>query len=43
MAVFIDEARKEVPMVVHKLPNDKEILIPANIKKEELRNILSRI
>lgn len=43
MAVFIDEARKEVPMVVHKLPNDKEILIPANIKKEELRNILSKI
>lgn len=43
MAVFIEEARKEVPLVVHKLPNDKEILIPADINREELRNILSRI
>jgi hypothetical protein len=43
MAVFILEAKKQVPLVVHKLPNDKEIMIPANTKKEEVIKIIEKI
>lgn len=43
MAVFVDEARKQVPIVVHKLPNNKEIMIPANMKKNEVMNLINKI
>ena len=43
MAVFIDEARKQKPLVIHKLPNQKEIMIPADMNKEELLNLISKI
>lgn len=43
MAVFMDEARKQVPLVVHKLPNGKEVMIPANTPKEEVIKLLKKI
>lgn len=43
MAVFIDEANKQVPLVQHILPNDKEILIPADTSKDELKKIIFNI
>lgn len=43
MAVFILEAKKQVPLMVHKLPNDKEIILPANTDKNEVKNILNKI
>ena len=43
MAVFVDEARKQVPLVVHKLPNDKEVMIPANMKKNEILELMSKL
>lgn len=43
MAVFVDEARKQVPLVVHKLPNNKEVMIPANYKKEQVLDLISKI
>jgi hypothetical protein len=43
MAVFVDEARKQVPLVVHKLPNNKEVMIPANMKKNEVLDLISKI
>lgn len=43
MAVFIEEARKQVPLVVHKLPNNKELIVPANMSKTELLELLSKV
>ncbi len=43
MAVFVDEARKQVPLVVHKLPNNKEVMIPANYSKEQVLDLISKI
>ena len=43
MAVFIDEARKQVPLLVHKLPNKKEVMIPANMKKNEVLELISKL
>ena len=40
MAVFIDEANKQVPLVQHVLPNKKEILIPADMPKDELKKLI---
>lgn len=42
MAVFIEEARKQAPLVVHKLSNGKEIYIPANTPKNEVLEILKK-
>lgn len=42
MAVFIDEQRKQVPLICHQLPNGKEILIPANTPKDEARNLINK-
>ena len=42
MAVFMIEHKKQVPLMVHKLPNDKEILIPANTPKEEVKNLINK-
>lgn len=36
LSVFIEESRKQVPLIQHHLPNDKEILIPANMPKHEI-------
>lgn len=43
LAVFIEEARNQVPLIQHKLPNDKEILIPANMPKHEILRTISKI
>lgn len=43
LAVFIDEARKQVPLIQHRLPNDKEILIPANMPKQEILRTISML
>jgi hypothetical protein len=43
MAVFIDEARKQPPLIVHKLANNKEVMLPANMSREEVLNVISRI
>lgn len=43
LAVFIEEARKQVPLVQHKLPNDKEILIPADMPKNEILRIIAKV
>lgn len=43
LAVFIDEVRKQVPLVQHKLPNDKEILIPADMPKNEILRIIAKV
>lgn len=43
MAVFVDEARKQIPLIVHKLPNDKEIMLPANMKRNEVLDIMNKI
>lgn len=43
MAVFIEEARKQVPLVVHELPNKKEVMIPANMKRNEVLDLISKI
>ncbi len=43
LAVFIEEARKQVPLIQHKLPNDKEILIPADMPKNEILRTLSKV
>lgn len=43
MAVFIDEARKQVPLVVHTLSNNKEIMVPADMQRSELINLMNRI
>lgn len=43
MAVFIDEARKQVPLIIHKLPNNKEVMIPANTPKEEIVQLLKKL
>ncbi|MBE6314908.1 MAG: hypothetical protein E7079_08170 [Bacteroidales bacterium] len=43
LAMFIDEARKQVPLIQHRLPNDKEILIPANMPKHEILRTISKL
>lgn len=43
MAVFMDEARKQVPLVEHTLPNEQKILIAANTPKEELLKICKNL
>lgn len=43
MAVFIEESRKQVPLIEHTLPNDRKILLPANTPKHELLDILNRV
>lgn len=43
MAVFVEEARKQIPLVVHKLPNNKEVMLPANMKKEEILELMNKI
>lgn len=43
MAVFIQEARKQVPLVVHKLPNEKEVMLPADMKKSDVLNLMRQI
>lgn len=43
LAVFIEESRKQAPLIQHKLPNDKEILIPANMPKNEILRIVSML
>lgn len=43
MAVFIIEARKQVPLMVHKLPNEKEIIIPVNTDKNRMKEILNLV
>ena len=43
MAVFVDEARKQVPLVVHKLPNKKEVMLPANISKQEVLALINKL
>lgn len=43
LAVFIDEARKQVPLIQHRLPNDKEILIPADMPKNEILRTISKL
>jgi hypothetical protein len=43
LAVFIEEARKQVPLVQHKLPNDKEILIPADMPRNEILRIIAKV
>lgn len=42
MAVFIEEARKEVPLICHELPNGKEIMVAANTPKEEVKDIIRK-
>ena len=42
-ALFTVEARKQVPLVQHKLHNDTEVLIPANLKKNEVIEILNKL
>ena len=43
MAVFITQARKQVPLVVHTLPNKKQIIIPADMKKEQIQDLIRRM
>lgn len=43
LAVFIEESRKQPPLIQHRLPNDKELLIPANMPKEEILRIISMV
>lgn len=43
MAVFVDEARKQVPLVVHKLPNKKEVMLPANMSKQEVMELINKV
>ena len=43
MAVFINQARKQVPLVVHTLPNKKQIIIPADMKKEQIQELIRKI
>jgi hypothetical protein len=43
MAVFILEAKKQIPLMVHKLPNDKEIILPADTKQNEVKELLNKI
>lgn len=43
MAVFIIESRKQVPLMVHKLPNEKEIIVPVNTDKNRMKEILNLI
>lgn len=43
MAVFIDEARKQPPLIVHKLANNKQVMLPANMSREEVLKVISKI
>lgn len=43
LAVFIEESRNQVPLIQHRLPNDKEILIPANMPKHEILRTISML
>jgi hypothetical protein len=42
MAVFIEEARKEVPLICHELPNGKEIMVAADTPKEQVKEIIRK-
>lgn len=42
MAVFIEEAQKEVPLICHQLPNGKEIMVAADTPKEEVKEIIRK-
>ena len=41
-SVFIDESRKQVPLVAHKLSNDKEIIVPANYNKQQILELIHK-
>ena len=41
-SVFIDESRKQVPLVAHKLSNEKEIIVPANYSKEQILELIHK-
>ena len=43
MAVFMDESRKQAPLVVHRLPNDREVMIPANMKKSDVLELMRKL
>jgi hypothetical protein len=43
MAVFVTEALKQVPLIVHQLPNDKEIMLPANTPKNDVIELLRKL
>lgn len=42
MAVFIEEAKKQVPLICHELPNGKEIMVPADTPKQEVKEIIRK-
>lgn len=43
LAVFIEEARRQAPLVEHKLPNGKVILVPANMSRNEILEIINKV
>lgn len=42
LSVFIEEARKQVPLICHTLPNGKELMIPANTPKDEVKDLIAK-
>lgn len=42
MAVFIEETRKQIPLICHKLPNGKEIMVAANTPKDQVKTIIEK-
>lgn len=41
--IFNDEARKQIPLISHRLSNGKEILIPANTPRHEVERLIKSI